>query len=143
MSMFNIFNVAAMGMVAQTVRLNTTASNMANVESAGSSPSTTFKAKHPVFAAVKSQTFEEELEMRDNHSYGVKVTGIVESNKELQMKYDPNHPKANEEGYIFLPNVNIVEEMANMISASRTYQSNVQMLNTAKDMIQQTLSIGR
>lgn len=139
--MFSVFNIAGQGMAAQTIRLNTTASNIANADSASSTAESAYKAKHPVFATIKAQ-IENEM-MQDPSSYGVKVMGIKQSNAEPMMKYAPDHPQANEQGYIFLPNVNVVEEMANMISASRTYQTNVQMMNTVKTMMQQTINIGR
>lgn len=144
MGMFNIFDVAGQGMSAQTVRLNTTASNMANATSVSSSVDKVYRARNPVFATVLQSSMGDDISFdKDPAVAGVKVLGIVESNKPAQAKYDPYHPMANEEGYIYLPNVNIMHEMANMISASRTYQMNVQMLNTTKEMIQQAIQLGR
>jgi flagellar basal-body rod protein FlgC len=141
MGMFNVFEIAGQGMAAQTIRLNTTASNIANADTASSNVQDTYKAKHPVFATVQAQI--KENMQQDPTSFGVRVLDIKQSNAEPIMKYSPDHPQANDKGYIFLPNVNVVEEMANMISASRTYQTNVQMMNTVKGMMQQTLTIGR
>ena len=136
MSMFKIFDTAASGMSAQSLRLNTVASNMAHVDSVSSSVEETYKARQPVFSALLNQLNP------DEPAVGVQVKGVVESNAPLNMEYAPNHPKANEEGYIFRPNVNVMEEMANMISASRSYQSNVEVVNTAKQLMVATLRLG-
>jgi flagellar basal-body rod protein FlgC len=144
MGMFQIFDVAGQGMSAQSIRLNTISSNMANASSVSSSLDQTYRARHPVFETVMGNELNESaFDHSDYQTAGVRVAGIVESNKPLEQKYSPNHPMANEEGYIFLPNVNMVQEMANMISASRTYQMNVQMLSTAKQMMQETIKLGR
>jgi flagellar basal-body rod protein FlgC len=136
MSMFKIFDTAASGMSAQSLRLNTVASNMANVDSVSSSIEETYKARQPVFSALLNQLNP------DEPAVGVQVKGVVESKAPLNMEYAPNHPKANDEGYIFRPNVNVMEEMANMISASRSYQSNVEVVNTAKQLMVATLRLG-
>ena len=137
MSLFNVFDIAGSAMSAETVRLNVTASNLANAQSVGSSEQSTYHARHPVFAAVMGS-------LRDNDaSAGVTVSGIVESQAPLEQRYQPEHPMANEEGYVFLPNVNIVDEMANMISASRSYQGNVEVLNTSKQLMLATLKLGQ
>lgn len=136
MSMFKIFDTAASGMSAQTVRLNTVASNMANVDSVSSSVEETYRSRQPVFSALLNQFNP------DAPAVGVQVKGIVESDAPPSMEYAPDHPKANEEGYIFRPNVNAMEEMANMISASRSYQSNVEVVNTAKQLLVATLRLG-
>lgn len=137
MSMFKIFDTAASGMSAQSMRLNLVASNMANVDSVSSSMEQTYRARQPVFSAMVKQ-----LNGRDP-AVGVQVKGIVESQTPLTMEYAPNHSMANEEGYIFRPNVNVAEEMANMISASRSYQSNVEVVNTAKRLMSATLQLGQ
>ena len=137
MSLFNVFDIAGSAMSAETVRLNVTASNLANAQSVGSSEQSTYHARHPVFASVMGS-------LRDNAaSAGVAVSGIVESQAPLEQRYQPEHPMANEEGYVFLPNVNIVDEMANMISASRSYQGNVEVLNTSKQLMLATLKLGQ
>lgn len=136
MSMFKIFDTAASGMSAQSLRLNTVASNMANVDSVSSSIEETYKARQPVFSALLNQLNP------DEPAVGVQVKGVVESDAPLNREYAPNHPKASEEGYIFRPNVNVMEEMANMISASRSYQSNVEVVNTAKQLMIATLRLG-
>ena len=124
-------------MSAESVRLNVTSSNLANAQSAGGSETDTYRARHPVFSAVMHSL------KADASSVGVRVDGIVESQTPMEKQYQPNHPLANEEGYVFLPNVNIVDEMANMISASRSYQSNVEVLNTSKQMMLATLRMGQ
>ncbi|MDA7746093.1 flagellar basal body rod protein FlgC [Psychromonas sp.] len=138
MSLFNVLNVAGTGMSAQSVRLNTTASNLANANSVSSNMEDTYRARHPVFAAELNRAVG-----GLNSSVGVKVQGIVESNAELNKEYAPNHPKSNEDGFIYHSNVNVMEEMADMISASRSYQTNVQIADAAKQMLSRTLQMGK
>ncbi|MET4001036.1 flagellar basal body rod protein FlgC [Marinobacterium sp. MBR-109] len=144
MSLSNVFNIAGSAMTAQTVRLNTTASNMANAESISSSEAETYRARKPVFALKETQT-----EHLPDHlqtlvpGQGVDVKEIIESDSPLRMAYEPNHPMADENGYIWYPNVNVVEEMADMISASRSFQINADIMNTAKQMLQRTLTLGQ
>ncbi|MNJ60886.1 Flagellar basal-body rod protein FlgC [compost metagenome] len=148
MSLTNVFNIAGSGMSAQSTRLNTVASNIANAETVSSSLDQTYRARKPVFATVlhdatnpnASQSLFDE---RGNAGVGVRVTGIVEDQSELQARYEPSHPAANAEGYVFYPNVNVVEEMADMISASRAFQTNAEMMNTAKTMMQKVLTLGQ
>jgi flagellar basal-body rod protein FlgC len=134
MSLFNVFDISGSALRAQTVRLNTTASNMANIDSISSSTANTYRARQPVFAA--------QLGAAEDDVAGVDVLGIVESQAPLRREYRPDHPLADQQGYVNLPNVNPVEEMANMISASRSYQSNVEVLNTSKQMLMRTLALG-
>lgn len=138
MSSFNIFNIAGSGMNAQNLRLNLIASNISNANSVSSSLDETYKSRQPVFAAQLKDIIDQQ-----NATSGVEVLGVVESQAPPVMEYSPNHPMANEEGYIFKPNVNTVEEMANMMSASRSYQNNVEVLNTAKELMMQTLRMGQ
>ena len=136
MSMFKIFDTAASGMSAQSLRLNLVASNMANVDSVSSSVEQTYRARQPVFGAMLNQ-------LNPNApAVGVQMKGVVESQAPLVVEYAPEHSLANEEGYIYRPNVNMVEEMANMISASRSYESNVEVINTAKQLMTATLRLG-
>ena len=136
MSLFRILDIAGSAMSAQSVRLNTTASNLANADSITSSADTTYRARRAVFAAALDNAM-------DGASAGVEVKGIVESDAPLIREYSPNHPLADKDGYIFRPNVNQVEEMADMMSASRAYQTNVQVADSAKQMLLQTLRIGK
>ncbi len=137
MGLFNIFNISGSAMSAESIRLNTIASNLANSQSIGSSENTTYRAKSPVFSAMMKSM------QGDKVSYGVEVKGIVDSKAPLETRYQPEHPMANEDGFIFMPNVNVVDEMANMISASRAYQSNVEVLNTSKQLMMATLRLGQ
>ncbi len=137
MALFNVFDIAGSAMSAESVRLNVTASNLANAQSVGGSEAETYHARHPVFSAVMQSL------RPDTSSVGVRVDRIVEDQSPMEKRYQPHHPLANEEGYVFLPNVNIVDEMANMISASRSYQSNVEVLNTSKQMMLATLRMGQ
>ncbi len=138
MSLFNVFNITATGMSAQSLRLNTTASNIANADSVSSSVDKTYRARHPVFAAQMQKAAADQPQ-----SVGVQVLGIVESDKPLNVEYAPEHPMADKNGYIYKPNVNVIEEMTNMISASRSYQTNVQLAESAKNMVNKTLQLGQ
>jgi len=138
MSLFNVFNITGSGMSAQSMRLNTTASNIANADSVSSSINETYRARHPVFAAAMQKAADGQ-----ETGIGVQVLGIVESNKPLNVEYAPEHPMADKEGYIYKPNVNVIEEMTNMISASRSYQTNVQLAESAKNMLNKTLQLGQ
>jgi len=144
MSLSNVFGIAGSAMSAQSVRLNTTASNLANAESISSSEGETYRARKPVFAVqMAEQMGMSSLDAELNAGAGVQVTEIVESQSPLRPVYNPNHPMADAEGYIYYPNVNVVEEMADMISASRSFQINAEIMNTAKQMIQRTLTLGQ
>lgn len=138
MSLFKIFEVAGSALSAQTVRLNTTASNLANANSISSSIDETYRAREPVFAAVMKNLHGDGAE-----AVGVRVAGIVESQAPLETRYEPDNPMANEEGYVFLPNVNAVDQMANMISASRSYQNNIEVMNTSKQLLLSVLRLGQ
>ncbi|CAA9892688.1 flagellar component of cell-proximal portion of basal-body rod [Candidatus Methylobacter favarea] len=138
MSAFNIFDIAGSGMNAQSVRLNLVASNISNANSVSSSLGQVYKSRQPVFAAALRNVMD-----KQDAAGKVKVLGVVESQAPAVREYAPNHPMADKDGYIFKPNVNTVEEMANMMSASRSYQDNVEVLNTAKQMLLQTLKMGQ
>lgn len=147
MGLMNVFDIAGTGMSAQSVRLNTTASNIANAESVATNGEDTYRARQPVFAAQMQSAFGAQgfgpgsQEM--NAGKGVQVLGIVESDAPYQMRYEPSHPYADENGYVKYPNVNVVEEMTNMISASRSFQTNADMMTTAKKMMEQALALGQ
>lgn len=138
MSLFNIMNISGTGMAAETVRLNTTASNIANANSVSSSYEDTYKARHPVFAAAMQQASQDQTK-----GVGVNVLGVVESQKPLQVEYAPGNPMADANGYIYKPNVNIVEEMADMLSASKAYETNVQVADTTKRIFRRVLQLGQ
>jgi flagellar basal-body rod protein FlgC len=142
MSSFKIFDIAGSGMSAQSVRLNTVASNLANADSISGDPSTVYKARHPIFQAVQQQL--QGASSLDNQSEAaVRVSGIMESQAAPQMRYDPGNPLANAQGNVYAPNVNVIEEMTDMISASRAYQDNVEVMNTSKDLMLATLKLGQ
>lgn len=136
MNLFKIFDVAGSAMSAQSVRLNTVASNLANAEVASSTPEGVYRARHPVFAAVLR-------EVHGNQGGGIRVAGVVESDRPARMQHMPGHPLANEEGYVYLPDINVVEEMADMMSASRSYQNNVEVASTVKQLMLRTLQLGQ
>jgi flagellar basal-body rod protein FlgC len=137
-SSFKIFDIAGSGMSAQSVRLNTVASNLANADSVSGDPNTVYRAKKPVFQAV----LEKGMSTNAQSAASVNVTGVTQSQAAPEMRYDPGNPLANADGNVWAPNVNIVEEMADMISASRSYQNNVEVLNTSRDMLLNTLKLG-
>ena len=134
MSLFNIFNIAGSAMTAQSQRLNVVASDLADVDSATGPDGKPYHAKQVVFSTVPTpgQTGD-----------GVKVSAVVEDTSPMKVVYDPKHPMADAQGYVTLPNVNPVDEMVNMISASRSYQNNVDVMNTSKSLLLKTLTIGQ
>ena len=136
MSMFRTLDISATGLHAQTIRLNTIASNMANVDSISSNAQDTFRGKKPVFETIMD-------EATGMPAGGVKIKDIVENKAPLKMEYMPNHPMADDKGYIYRPNVNVVEEMADMMSASRTYQTNIEVMNTSKQLLLRTIQMGK
>jgi len=136
MSLFNVFQVSSSAMTAQSMRLNTVASNLANADSVISSDGKPYRSKQVVFEATP-------MGAQGDVSKGVRVRQIVEDASPPRLVYDPKNPAADEKGYVAFPNVNVVEEMTNMISASRSYQTNVEVMNTAKTMMLRTLQIGQ
>lgn len=150
MASFKIFDIAGSAMRAQTVRLNLIASNLANSETISSSIKQTYRSRQPVFAAQLDDAMQaaqappkEGVDKIQDFAVGVKVLAVVESQVPPRMEYMPENPLANADGYIFRPNVNTLEEMTNMIAASRSYQDNVEMANTAKQLMLQTLRLGQ
>lgn len=150
MGIFRILDIAGTAMNAQSVRLNATASNLANAESVSSSVETTYKARRPLFSAAFDEAMQFEVSeggvtdpvTGEPYGVGVALKGVIESDAPTIKEYNPNHPLADENGYIYRPNVNPVEEMADMISANRSYQTAVQMATSAKKMMQATLQMG-
>jgi len=137
MSLLKIFDVAGSGMAAQSARLNTTASNMANADSIASSEADAYHAKQPLFSAVQQQV-NGQME-----TGGVRTLGITESQAPIQARYEPSNPLADANGNVYSSNVNTVDELVNMISASRSYQNNVEVMNSAKQLMQKTLDLGK
>ncbi|KZE35267.1 flagellar basal-body rod protein FlgC [Crenobacter luteus] len=136
MSLSNVFGIAGSALTAQSQRLNLVASNIANAESATSSTGEPYRGRHVVFTAIPVSAAQPQVA-------GVRVTAVVEDESPFKLKYDPANPLADDKGYVRLPNVNPVEEMADMISAARSYQTNVEMMNTAKTLLQKTLQLGQ
>ena len=143
MSLFSIFDIAGSGMSAQSLRLNTTASNLANAENVSSSAAQAYRARQPVFSAVLNAFNGGASSLGQDASSGVQVLDIVQSQAPIQSRYEPNNAQADAAGYVYLPNVNMVEEMANMISASRSYQGNAEVINTSKQLLLKTLTLGQ
>ena len=140
MSMFKIFDTAGSGMAAQSLRLNTVASNLANAESVSSTQQGAYRAKEPLFAAIKQRV---DGAMADAATVGVKVDGVTESQAAIPSRYEPGNPMADANGYVYGSNVNPVDELVNMISASRSYQNNVEVMNTTKQLMVKTLDLGK
>jgi flagellar basal-body rod protein FlgC len=140
MSLFDVFNVSGSAMNAETIRLNTTASNLANAESVNGDVTKVYRARHPVFQAVMNS--QPGLEGDQGSSAGVRVLGVVESTTPPLRTYQPDNPLADKEGYVYSSNVNSIEEMANMISANRSFATDVQAITTARDLLLKVISMG-
>ena len=134
MSLFNVFAIAGSALTAQSARLNATASNLANADSVVGADGRPYKAKQVVFKATP---------VTPDGGIGVRVSQVVESSAPGRLIYDPKSPAANEQGYVEMPNVNVVEEMTNMISASRAYQTNAEVMSAAKSLLTKTLAIAQ
>lgn len=141
MSLFQVFDIAGGAMSAQSARLNATASNFANANIVSGSADKVYQEKQPIFETVllDNDTFGSQ----DDKSYGVRVSEVVDIPKEGIAKYEPDHPLADAKGYVYLPNINMIEQMANMMSASRSYQNIVETLDTATQLAMRTLELGR
>lgn len=145
MGLFSIFNIGGSGMSAESVRLNTVASNLANADSVSNNPATAYKARYPVFQAVQTAVAgglsgPAALQAADA---SVKVNDIVQSTAPPTARYEPGNPMANAQGYVFASNVNVVEQMADMISASRSYQNDAEVVSTSKQLMLDTLKLGQ
>ncbi len=134
MSLFNVFEIAGSAMTAQAQRLNVVASNLANADSVTSSNGGAYRAKQVLFG---------ELPIDGATGSGVQVITVIEDSSPGKQVFDPRHPLADAKGYVFMPNVSVVDEMVNMIATSRSYQNNVEMLNTAKTLLLKTLTLGQ
>lgn len=138
-SLEKILTNASSGMSAQSIRINTIASNLANASSEGPTPEATYHSKFPIFSEVTQKI--NGLNPTDQPIGGVRVTAVKSSTKPLEQRYDPNNPQANKDGYVYVTDVNQIEQMTNMISASKDYEANVQVMNTAKDLLVQSLNL--
>jgi flagellar basal-body rod protein FlgC len=135
MGLFANFEISGSALSAQSYRLNTTASNLANVETIASSEAEAYRSRQPIFQSLLAN-------QGNPGEIGVNMLGVVESQNAVNRRYDPGHALADKDGYIFGSNVNPVEEMANMLSASRAYQNNVEVLNTSRDLLLRVMSLG-
>jgi len=147
MSLLSIFDTSGSALSAQTVRLNTTASNLANAESVSSNTSETYRARHPIFAARLASALGDAgpngVDTDREATQGVDVVGVMQSQAPLSMRYEPDHPLADKNGYVAYPNVNVVQEMADMISATRSFQLNVEVMNSARTLAERVLAMGQ
>ncbi len=135
MSLFSVFDIAGSALSAQSQRLNVVASNLANADSAVSANGAAYRAKQVVFSASPLA--------RQMQGMGVQVAKVMDDPSPARLVYNPQHPMADGSGYVTMPNVNVVEEMTNMISASHAYQTNLDMMNTAKNLMVKTLALGQ
>jgi len=138
MSVFKVFDIAGSGMSAQMLRLNTIASNLANADTIATNENDVYQARHPIFETV--------MQAQGGNSDDVATVRVREIMQEQTMaipQYRPNHPLANDEGFVFSPAIDSIAEMADMISASRSYQNNIEVLSTVKEMTLRTLQMGQ
>lgn len=142
MSLLKIFDTAGSGMAAQSLRLNTVASNLANADSVSSSPDTAYRAKELLFAPT-NESDPGSLSQDGNQGVnGVRMVGVIESQQPVETHYEPGNPMADANGYVYGSNVNPIDELVNMISASRSYQNNVEVMNTTKQLMIKTIDLG-
>ena len=142
-SLFKIFDTAGSGMAAQSTRLNTVASNLANVDTVSSTAEGAYRAKEPLFATLHDNALKAGGSTQDDGTSGVQTLGVSESQADIQSRYEPGNPMADANGNVYGSNVNPIDELVNMISASRSYQNNVEVMNTAKQLMLKTLDVGK
>ncbi|WP_367607250.1 flagellar basal body rod protein FlgC [Legionella sp. W05-934-2] len=140
MALNHIFNIAGTALTAETMRLTTSTSNITNANAVSGTPEGVYRAKYPIFRAIQAQASQ--LMSEENKLGGVKLDGIYESDSDPVKRYEPNNPVADSEGFVYAPNISRVEEMVNMISASQSYQMNLEIMGTAKKLMQETLHLG-
>ena len=145
MDILNCMDIAASGMSAQRIRLNVISMNLANVNTTRTGDGTAYRRKTSIFETTPvGDSFQEQFQQAyDNRIYGVKVTDVVPVSGELKKIFDPSHPDADKNGYVYLPNVNLVQEMVQMLNANRAYEANAAVIKTAKEMALKALEIGR
>jgi flagellar basal-body rod protein FlgC len=139
MSLFNTMTIASTSLTAQTTKLNTIAKNMANANTVASSPEQTYTAQAPLFRAV----LDGQVDPNDLSQMGVQVDNIVEVGGPARQEFNPAHPLADENGYIYKPDIDAATEMAEMMQASRSYQNSIEAINTAKQLVLRTLTLGK
>jgi len=142
MSFTDIYSIAGSAMNAQTVRLNTVASNLANADAVSANPDDAYKALKPVFATVYNKTQLTASEGAYPNAE-VRIVDVVQSAGKAEKRFEPSNPLANDEGYVYYPDVDVVSEMADMMSASRSFQTNVDVMDAAKTMMQRILTLGQ
>jgi flagellar basal-body rod protein FlgC len=142
MSLMKIFDTAGSGMSAESMRLNTVASNLANADSVSSSPDAAYKAKELMFAPTQDSDGGFGTQNANDVNNGVRMVGVTESQSPVESHYEPGNPMADENGYVYGSNVNPIDELVNMISASRSYQNNVEVMNTTKQLMIKTIDLG-
>lgn len=138
MSFNSIYDISGSAMRAQVMRLDTIASNLANSDTAASTEEGAYRALKPVFSAMYSSTID-----KQSQSASVNTLGVTESDRTVEQRYEPNNPLANPDGYVFYSNVNVLEEMADMMSASRSYQTSVEVMGRVNSMQQSILKLGQ
>ena len=143
MALFSVFDIAASGMNAQSIRLNTVASNLANADSAAASEADAYRAKKPVFSTLLMDQQRGYFQNKDQASARVKVDSVTQTMAPIPLRYEPNHPMANDDGNVYYSNVDTIEEMTDMLSASRSYQSNVELFSASKSLMLKTLQLGQ
>lgn len=146
MSLLDTMEIGSSGLAAQRTRMKTISSNIANINTTRTPGGGPYRRKEVIFAAMPgNKTFHEELisQEQDEGNRHVKVVGIVEDARPPKLKYDPHHPDANEEGYVELPNIDVVEEVTNMMIAKRSFEANIASINATKNMILRSLEIGK
>ena len=138
MSSFKVFDIAGSALSAQSVRMNTVASNLANANTVSGDKDKVYKPRYPVFQSVAPEDLRP-----DQGGAAVKVSEVIESDKAPLARYEPGHPLADAGGYVYQPDINAVEQMVDMISASRSYQNNIEVMNASKEMLLATLRLGQ
>jgi flagellar basal-body rod protein FlgC len=139
MSLFDAMTIARSSLTAQTAKMNTVAQNLANADTVASSPEETYTAQAPLFRAV----LEGQIDPNDSSQMGVVVDGIIEVGGPANQEFNPEHPLADDDGYIYRPDINPVTEMANLMQASRSFQNSIEAINTAKQLALRTLTLGK
>ncbi|MBB6240866.1 flagellar basal body rod protein FlgC [Rhodanobacter sp. MP1X3] len=142
MSLMKIFDTAGSGMAAQSLRLNTVASNLANADSVSNSPDSAYRAKELLFAPTQSTQAGSIMQDASEGTNGVQMLGVTESQQPVETRYEPGNPMADANGTVYGSNVNPIDELVNMISASRSYQNNVEVMNSAKQLAIKTIELG-
>jgi flagellar basal-body rod protein FlgC len=142
MSLMKIFDTAGSGMAAQSLRLNTVASNLANADSVSNNPDSAYRAKELLFAPTQNAEAGSQTQDADEGTNGVRMLGMTESQMPVETHYEPGNPMADANGTVYGSNVNPIDELVNMISASRSYQNNVEVMNSAKQLALKTIQLG-